>query len=172
MGGDRAPGAEDRCRASDLRVAFLCAGSLLALLHLVDLGSGTLRPLRSAMWCTLAVVLFAVPFPPRVTAGCHWLAVRGLVHERRVSTDLLVQVLHRDGVVAQRLVLRDALGNRVELDPRILVANPVLWHVLDRGARSASASGLLRNGTDVLNALAARIERDEAGAVFRASGLE
>lgn len=171
MEGDWTPGPEDRRRAADLRTALVCAGALLALLHLVDLGNGTLRPLRSAVWCLLAAVLYAVLHPPRVTAGRDWLAVRGLILEHRVSTDLLVQVLHRDGPVARRIVLRDVLGNRVELDPAVLLANPVLWHVLDRGARSAEASGLLRTGAEVLRSLARRIERDGAEAVFRASGL-
>ncbi|MFE3325023.1 hypothetical protein [Streptomyces sp. NPDC059176] len=172
MEGDWTPGAEDRSRTADLRTALLCAGGLLALLHLVDLGNGTLRPLRSAVWCVLAVALYAVLHPPRVTAGRDWLAVRGLFLEHRVCTDLLVQVIHRDGPVTKRIVLRDALGNRVELDPAVLLANPVLWHAVDRGARSAEASGLLRTGADVLRSIARLIERDGAEAVFRASGVE
>lgn len=160
----------DQRWAADLRAALFCAASLFVLLHLVDFAGGTLDALRSGMWSGLALVLFAVLFPPRVTAGHHWLAVRGLLGERRVSTDLLTHVSRRGGV-AQRIVLRDALGNRVELDPKVLAGSPMLWHELDTGARRARERGLLRAGAAVLEGLADRIEGDEARAVFKASGL-
>lgn len=89
---------------------------------------------------------------------------------RTVHTDLLVLVRHSDGM-APRLVLRDALGGRVELDPKVLTANPLLWHRLEQGVRRSRERGLLRCGAAPLQALAERIDHDGARAVFEASGL-
>ncbi|WP_329116973.1 hypothetical protein [Streptomyces sp. NBC_01465] len=154
-----------------MRAAAFCAAALLAMLLLVDGGRGSLSVLRGGIWGALAVALFVVLYPPRVTAGDDWLAVRGLLRERRVSTRQLTLVRHSEGV-APRLVLRDAQGNRVEVDPEVLVGNPLLWHRLESGVRSARERGVLRSGTGAMKALAERIDGDEAQAVFRASGLE
>ncbi|WP_228386313.1 hypothetical protein [Streptomyces katsurahamanus] len=162
--------AEDRRWVHDLWAAFFCSLSLIVLLHLVDLAAGTVEAGRSMLWAGLAATLFVVLFPPRVTAGRHWLSVRGLLGERRVSTDLLTQVSRRDGI-AQRIVLKDVRGRRVEVDPTTLAANPLLWHELDRGARVAGERGLLRTGSPVLRTLRERIESDTARAVFEASDL-
>ncbi|MER6910972.1 hypothetical protein ABT354_04765 [Streptomyces sp. NPDC000594] len=165
--------AEDHRWVRDLWAAAFCALNLFALLHVVDLCSGELGAARSALWTALALTLFVVLFPPRVTAGRHWFAVRGLFRERRVSTDLLTQVARREGV-AQRIVLRDACGGRVEVDPVTLTGNPLLWHELALGARRARANGSLTTGDGVLQGLAdrmGRIEADTARAVFEASGL-
>ncbi|MFF8956112.1 hypothetical protein [Streptomyces sp. NPDC014894] len=162
--------AEDRGWVNDLWAAAFCALSLIVLLHLVDLAAGTVEAGRTALWTILAAALFAVLYPPRVTAGHDWLSVRGLLGERRVSTDLLTQVARRGGV-AQRIVLRDVRGRRVEVDPMTLAANPLLWHELDRGARKARDRGLLRSGSAVLRSLSDRIESDTARGVFEVSGL-
>ncbi|UQA95497.1 hypothetical protein [Streptomyces halobius] len=138
---------------------------------MADLANRTLVPWRFLCWTALALVLFAVLYPSRVTADEHWLASRGLLRTRRVRTDLLVLVRRGDGV-APRLVLRDAVGGRVELDPKVLTANPVLWHRLDQGVRRSRGRGLLRCGAAPLQALADRIDHDGARAVFEASGLE
>jgi hypothetical protein len=106
-----------------------------------------------------------------VSAGTGWLATRRLLRTRRVRTDLLVAVRPLDGV-AQRLVLRDALGNRVEIDPEVLPRNPDLWHLLDEGARVSEAAGTLLCGTTALHRLARRVDRETAMGVFRASGME
>ncbi|MFH8571295.1 hypothetical protein [Streptomyces sp. NPDC017993] len=137
---------------------------------LVDLANGTLGHWRALCWTAVALALFAVLCPPRVTAGEHWLASRGLVRTCTIRTDLLVLVRRSDGT-APRLVLCDALGGRVELDPRVLTTNPLLWHRLEQGVRRSRERGLLRCGAAPLRELADRIDHDGARAVFEASGL-
>ncbi|MEU5164513.1 hypothetical protein AB0G74_33500 [Streptomyces sp. NPDC020875] len=165
--------AEDRRWTHDLWAAAFCALALLVLLHIVDLGGGTLDAPRSALWCGLAALLFAVLYPPRVTVGHDWLRVRGLVREHRVRTDLLTRIARRGGI-AQRVVLRDAEGHRAEVDPLTLYLNPLIRHELERGARRSRESGLLRTGTLELDGLCAGMadaDTDAARAVFDASGL-
>ncbi|MGW2486081.1 hypothetical protein ACWCV9_02520 [Streptomyces sp. NPDC001606] len=154
-----------------MRDAVRCAGMLLTLLLLIDWGAGRFTPWRGLLWLALALLLFAVLFPARVSAGEDWLAARWLLHERRVRTDLLVSVRCLEGV-AQRLVLRDAFGVRVAIDPDVLVNNPALWQRVEAGARQAAADGLLLCGQTALGHLSARVDRETALAVFRASGLE
>lgn len=69
-------------------------------------------------------------------------------------------------------MLRDTLGNRVEIDPEVLLRNPELWYRLAEGAHVSEAAGTLRSGTAALHRLARRVDRETALAVFRASGLE
>ncbi|MFG3662458.1 hypothetical protein [Streptomyces sp. NPDC047706] len=88
-----------------------------------------------------------------------------------MRTDLLVSVRCPDGV-AQRLVLRDAFGERVELDPQVLVNNPELWRRLDEDAHRSRACGSLLCGATALRRLSERIDRETAGIVFKLSGLE
>jgi hypothetical protein len=161
----------DRDWAADVRRSVRCAGALLALLLLIDRAAGSLTWWHGALWSGIAVLLFLVLFPVRVSAGAGWLATRRLLLTRRVRTDLLVAVRPLDGV-AQRLVLRDALGNRTEIDPAVLIRNPGLWHLLDEGARISEAAGTLVCGTTALHRLARRLDSETARAVFRASGLE
>ncbi|MFJ9559387.1 hypothetical protein ACIRQQ_05005 [Streptomyces fuscichromogenes] len=155
----------------ELWASVRCAGALLVLLLLVDWGTGRIAPWRSALWLALAGLLFVVLYPARVSAGGNWLASRGLVRERRVRTDLLMSVRHLDGI-SQRLLLRDTLGGRVQIDPEVLVRNPRLWSRLDEGARKAAANGSLLCGATALRRIAVRVERETAHAVFKASGLE
>ncbi|MFG2889182.1 hypothetical protein [Streptomyces sp. NPDC048248] len=164
------PDGRDRTRLPELRSALWCAAGLLAVMLLVDLANGTLAHWRALCWTAVALALFAVLYPPRVSAGEHWLASRGLVRTCVVRTDLLVLVRHSDGM-SPRLVLRDALGGRVELDPEVLTANPLLWHHLEQGVRLSRARGVLRCGAAPLRELAERIDHDGARAVFEASGL-
>ncbi|MFI1764480.1 hypothetical protein ACH41H_20855 [Streptomyces sp. NPDC020800] len=166
-----ADAVHDRRWAGDVRDAVRCAGILLVLLLLVDWGSGRIAPWRVLLWLALSVLLFLVLFPARISAGQDWLACRRLLREQRVRTDLLVSVRCLDGV-SQRLQLRDALGARVEVDPETLVHNPQLWHRLDESARKAEAGGLLLCGHTALERLSARVDRETALAVFKASGLE
>ncbi|MEV6833738.1 hypothetical protein AB0N17_04320 [Streptomyces sp. NPDC051133] len=163
--------AHDRDWAHDVRTSARCAGALLGLLLLLDGAAGSLSPGRGALWFLLAVLLFLVLFPVRVSAGTGWLATRRLWAARRVRTDLLVAVRPPAGV-AQRLVLRDALGNRVEVDPGVLLRNPGLWYRLAEGARASETAGILRVGTTALHDLSARLDRETALEVFRASGLD
>ncbi|MET8452708.1 hypothetical protein [Streptomyces sp. NPDC005209] len=144
---------------------------LLGLLFLIDWGTGDLSWWRGALWVTLALLLFVVLFPARVSAGEGWLASRRLLRTRRVRTDVLMSVRCLDGV-SRRLVLRDAFGDRVELDPQVLVNNPGLWFRLDEDARRASEAGFLMCGTTALRRVAERVDRETALSVFRASGLE
>ncbi|MFF3642216.1 hypothetical protein [Streptomyces sp. NPDC002564] len=160
----------DRTWAADVRAAVFCALGLFALVLLVDGANATLSPPRACLWAALSGLLYLVLHPVRVTAGPGWLAVRGLGRRRHVCTGLLTAVRHSGGVAA-RLVLCDSLGNRIELDPQILVDNPLLLHRLDTGARAAREAGLLRTGCAELRRLTERADRATARAVFEASDL-
>ncbi|MGW7406592.1 hypothetical protein ACWGI9_23170 [Streptomyces sp. NPDC054833] len=161
----------DREWTQELWSSVRCAGVLLVLLLLVDWGSGRLALWRAALWLALAGLLFVVLCPARVSAGGNWLASRRLVREYRVRTDLLVSVRYLD-TISQRLLLRDALGGRVEIDPEVLVRNPRLWFRLDEGARRAAADGSLLCGVTALRRISRRVDQETARAVFKASGLE
>ncbi|MEU9336231.1 hypothetical protein AB0D49_24130 [Streptomyces sp. NPDC048290] len=165
------PVVYDRCWRRRLRGARRCAAALLALLLTVDALAGTLDAGRALLWTGLAVLLFVVLLPARVSAGDGWLAARSLSGGHRVRTDLLVSVRCGDGV-SRRLVLRDTLGNRVEIDPRVLAADPALWHQVDTGARRALAAGTLRSGAVVLRRLSAGIDAETARGVFKVSDLD
>ncbi|MER5941158.1 hypothetical protein ABT121_27955 [Streptomyces sp. NPDC001928] len=162
--------AYDRRWARDLFDSVRCAAVLLGLLFLIDRGAGSLTHGRAALWLTLAVLLFVVLCPARVSAGEGWLASRRLLRTRRVRTDLLVSVRRLDGV-AQRLVLRDVFGHRVEIDPEVLVGNPDLWHRLSEDAHTSLSRGTLTCGATVLRRVAERIDRENATPVFTVSGL-
>jgi hypothetical protein len=163
--------AADRHWRGDARFAFGCALAAWGMATLVDWDAGTLTMFRGGIWLTLAAVVFTVLLPPRITAGDGWLAVRGLVRRRRVHTDALVAVRQYGGVTAH-LVLRDAHGHRLELDARVLVANPLLWHELDTGAHRSRERGTLRHGSDVLRQLGEQIDGTTAREVLSASGLK
>ncbi|WP_371650720.1 MULTISPECIES: hypothetical protein [unclassified Streptomyces] len=165
------PLAYDTTWAGEARAAVGCAALLLGLLLAIDTGAGTLTDLRAALWLGLAVLLFAVLWPARVSAGRGSLVSRKLISCCEVRTDRLVSVRWSDGV-AQRLVLRDAEGNRAEIDPRVLVANPPLWHVLDEDARTSMARGTLCCGETALRQMAARVDGETARHVFKISGLD
>ncbi|MFI6490529.1 hypothetical protein [Streptomyces sp. NPDC050564] len=163
--------AHDRLWARDVLGSIRCSAALLALLLLIDRAAGTLTDLRALLWVTLAVLLFLVLYPSRVSAGEGWLSSRGLLPARRVRTDHLVSVRSLDGV-GQRLVLRDTFGARVEIDPRVLVANPPLWHRLDEDARVSALRGSLTCGATELRRVSERIDRETAQTVFKVSGLD
>lgn len=175
MGHDRGVAGDgvesDRRWAGDVRAAAFCALGLFALIVLVDLANGTLSALRGGLWAGLSGLLQLILHPVRVTAGPGWFAVRGLVRRRHVCTGLLTAVRYSEGGVAVRLVLCDSLGNRVEVDPRVLAENPLLLHRLEVGARDAAACGLLRTGSGVLGRLSARVDGDAVRGVFEVSGL-
>ncbi|MEU6377421.1 hypothetical protein [Streptomyces sp. NPDC046909] len=163
--------AYDRRWTRDLLDSIRCAAVILGLLFLVDWAAGTLTLWRSLLWAALAALLFVVLCPSRVSAGEGWLASRRLLRPRRVRTDLLVSVRCRDGI-AQRLVLRDAFGARVELDPQVLVNNPDLWHRLAEDARKSQTNGTMTCGATALLRMSERIERETAATVFKVSGLD
>ncbi|MFD5408033.1 hypothetical protein [Streptomyces griseorubiginosus] len=163
--------AHDLRWARDVRDALRCAGVLLVLLLVLDWSADRLTLRRGALWIALALLLFLMICPARVRAGAHWLSSRSLLRERRVRTDLLVSVRCLDGV-GQRLVLRDTLGGRVEIDPDVLVRNPQLWLRVEAGARKATADGTLLCGATALRRLSRRVDDEAAQAVFRSSGLE
>ncbi|MFF0745147.1 hypothetical protein ACFYVL_32575 [Streptomyces sp. NPDC004111] len=157
--------------AEDVRHAVRCAVTLLVMLVVIDVAAESASWPRAALWLGLAGVLLVILVPVRVTAGPGWLATHGVLGAHVVRTDRLVSVRWADGV-AQRMVLRDADGERAELDPRVLVANPALWRMLDEDARACVARGTLRCGKTALENLADRIDRETARTVFRVSGLE
>lgn len=137
---------------------------------LVDWDGHTLTPPRTLLWLVMTALVFTILLPQRVTAGPGWLAVRGLVRRRAVRTDALVTV-RQHGDVATHLTLRDTDGRSLDLDPRVLVANPLLWHELDTGARRSRAGGTLLEGIEVLERLRHQIDDDAARAVLDASGI-
>ncbi|MGW3498252.1 hypothetical protein [Streptomyces sp. NPDC001020] len=161
----------DRGWAKETHGSIRYALALFAMLQLIDWGSGAESPWRATLWFAVSMLLFAVLCPRRVCAGEGWLASRGLLRTRRVRTDLLVSVRCVDGV-SQRLVLRDVFSGRVEIDPRVLVDNPDLWHRLDEDARKSMAVGSLLCGQTELDRVRERIDRETALTVFRVSGLE
>ncbi|MGW3728781.1 hypothetical protein [Streptomyces sp. NPDC000851] len=165
------PLVHDRHWSRDVRSAAGCATVLLVLLLLIDWGADTLTAWRTVLWVTLAGLLFLVLCPARVSVGEGWIASRFLLRTRRVRTDLLVSVRCLDGV-SQRLLLRDAFGHRVTIDPRVLIDNPELWHRLDEDAHQAEAAGFLLCGTTALRRLSERIDHETAQTVFKVSGLE
>ncbi|MGW1871363.1 hypothetical protein ACWCPS_38305 [Streptomyces mauvecolor] len=164
------PLAYDTTWAGEARSAVGYGALLFALLLTVDGLAGTLTDLRAALWLSLGVLLLLVLWPARVSVSRGRLVSRGLFGERTVRTDRLVSVRWSNGV-AQRLVLRDADGNRAEIDPKVFLANPPLWHVLDTDARTSVDRGLLRCGETALRQMATRIDKETARTVFKVSGI-
>ncbi len=162
---------QDRHWPQEVRDAALCAVALSGLTTLVDGAAGSLTWPRALLWTALGALLFVILFPPRVRAGHGWLEQRTLLRTRRVRTDRLVSVRWLDGV-AQRLLLRDDYGVRIEIDPRVLTRNPELWQRVDVDARTSVERGLLTCGATALRRLSRRIESDTARVLFRISGLK
>ncbi|MFJ8636666.1 hypothetical protein [Streptomyces sp. NPDC093568] len=160
----------DRHWRDSARFATGCALTFFAMTLVVDWDAHTLTAPRTMLWLVMTALLFTILLPQRVTAGPGWLAVRGLVRHQAVRTDALVTV-RQYGDVSTHLTLCDTDGRRLELDPRILVANPLLWHEFDTGVRRSRAGGTLREGIDVLERLRHEIDDTQARAVLRASGL-
>ncbi|MEU4352389.1 hypothetical protein [Streptomyces sp. NPDC023838] len=67
---------------------------------------------------------------------------------------------------------QDAVRNRTEIDPKVLVANPPLWRVLDEDARTNMARGTLCCGERALRQMAVRVDGETARRVFKISGLD
>ncbi|MFC5217981.1 hypothetical protein [Streptomyces coerulescens] len=160
----------DRHWHDSARFAAGCAATFFGLTLLVDWDGHTLTPPRTLLWLVMTSVLFTILLPQRVTAGPGWLAVRGLVRRQAVRTDELVTV-RQYGDVSAHLTLRDADGRRLDLDPRVLLSNPLLWHELDTGVRRSRAGGTLLEGIDVLERLRHEIDDATAEAVLNASGI-
>jgi hypothetical protein len=160
----------DRHWRDSARFATGCAVAFFCLALLVDWDGQTLTPPRTLLWLAMTAALFAILLPQRVTAGPGWITVRGVVRHRTVRTDALVAV-RQHGDVSMYLTLRDADGCRLDLDPRVLVSNPLLWHELDTGVRRSRAGGTLLEGMDVLERLRHQIDDATARAVLRASGI-
>ncbi|MEV7319494.1 hypothetical protein [Streptomyces sp. NPDC093970] len=166
--GGRAAG--DRTWRGSARLAVGCALGFGGLTFAVDWDAGTLTPPRALLWGFLSAAILVMLLPARVTAGPGWLTTRGPLRRRTVRTDRLVYV-GQYGDVSAHLVLRDTAGNRLELDPNVLHANPLLWHQLDTGVRRSLDRGTLCRGGEVLARLGHEIDDTNALAVLRASGL-
>ncbi|WP_416960978.1 hypothetical protein [Streptomyces sp. Agncl-13] len=162
--------ASDRHWRGSARLAVNCALLFCAMSLLVDWDAGSLTPLRALLWVTMSAAVCVVLIPQRVSAGPGWLAVRTPWRRHMVHTDALAAVRQYEGV-SSHLVLRDVHGHSLELDPRVLAANPLLWHELDTGVRRSLERGTLRQGADVLDRLGRRIDDETALAVLRESGL-
>ncbi|MGP4052700.1 hypothetical protein [Streptomyces sp. 2A115] len=160
----------DRYWARELRSAVLCGVLLFGALVLLDWGLVRFTAVRAGWWAVLAVLLLIILTPPRVSAADGGLDARGLVTHRRVRTDRLVTVRMSEGV-SQRVILTDTSGGRLMLDLRVLIANPLLWHQLDQGARRSLERGTLRCGMPVLERLGRRIDGELCRAVLRASSM-
>ncbi|WP_371614020.1 hypothetical protein [Streptomyces sp. NBC_00454] len=165
------PLARDIHWAGERRSAVGIASLLCSALFVLDAGVGRLDATRGALWTGLAVLVFVILLPARVSVGPGLLSARGMLVEHTVRTDSLVSVRWSDGV-AQRMVLRDTEGNQVEIDPTVLVRNPAMWHRFDTDARASIRHGTLRYGVIALCELTERINRETALTVFRASGLQ
>ncbi len=147
----------DRDWRREACAAVCFAAALAATLLLIDWADGTLRPWRAVLWCVLSVLLLSVLLPARVTAGEGWLRSRGVLRDDRVRLDRLVAV-GWSGAVAPRLVLTDSAGGRVELDPRVLRANPLLWHRIESAARRRAGTPV--RGTAALREFAERVDAE------------
>ncbi|MEU9992625.1 hypothetical protein ACFZCP_42895 [Streptomyces sp. NPDC007971] len=167
--GPAAPAGDRHWRGS-ARLAVGCALIFGALAFTVDWDAGTLTVPRALLWAALSTAVCVVLLPQRVSAGPGWLAVRTPWRRLVVHTHALAAVRQYDGV-SSHLVLRDVHGHRLELDPRVLAANPLIWHELDTGLRRSIERGTLRHGADVLERLGHRIDDETMQAVLRASGL-
>ncbi|WP_330328943.1 hypothetical protein OHS33_03815 [Streptomyces sp. NBC_00536] len=163
--------AHDIHWGSERRSAIGVASLLGTALFVLDAGAGRLDVTRGALWTGLAVLVFVILLPPRVSTRPGLLSARGLLVERSVRTDSLASVRWSDGV-AQRMVLRDTEGGRVEIDPAVLVRNPAMWRRLDTDTRTSVRRGTLLCGETALRQLAGRIERETARTVFKVSGLQ
>ncbi|MFF2507548.1 hypothetical protein ACFVTY_29815 [Streptomyces sp. NPDC058067] len=171
MGGiTPADTAADRHWRGSARLAVSCGVVFCALSLLVDWDAGSLSPVRAVLWFALSAAVCAVLLPQRVSAGPGWLAVRTPWRRYVVRTDALAAVRQYGGI-SSPVVLRDIYGHRLELDPRTLAANPLLWHELDTGVRRSLERGTLRHGADDLARLGHRIDDETAQAVLRASGI-
>ncbi|MBW5480947.1 hypothetical protein [Streptomyces bambusae] len=137
----------------------------------IDAAAGSLTWLRSTGWTALAVLVFVILLPPRISARPGALSARGLLTERAVRTDALVSVRWHDGI-AQRMILRDADGRRMEIDPNVLVRNPALWHRVDTDSQISLERGTLLCGATALRQLAQRVDRETARTVFQISELD
>jgi len=150
---------------------MLSATLLFGALVLLDWSIARLTGMRAGWWAALAGLLLIVLTPPRVSVFHGALDARGLVVHQRVRADRLVTVRVSEGV-APRLLLTDAFGGRLVLDPRVLVANPMLWHQLEQGARQSVERGTLRSGLSVLERLGQRIDDGVCHAILQRSGME
>lgn len=168
--GPPGPLAQDIHWAGERRAAIGVASLLGTALFVMDASVGRLDVTRGALWTGLAVLVFVIMLPPRVSIRPGLLSTRGLLVERSVRTDRLVSVQWSDGV-SQRLILRDTEGGRVEIDPTVLVRNPAMWRCLDKETRTSIRRGSLRYGATALCGLTARIDRETAHMVFKVSGL-
>ena len=149
----------DAGRARGTVSAVGVAASLLFLLEGVDAVASSITVTRALLWAGLGVVLFAILWPAHVTAAAGVLTSHGLVRSRHVHLGRLTSVAWHDGV-SQRVILRDTDGNRLEFDPRVLVADPLLWHALQAGARASTARGTLATGRVAMRRLSSRVEQE------------
>lgn len=168
---DRCVGAGDRHWRGSARLATSCAALFGAMSLLTDWDAGSLSLPRALLWLALSAALFTVLLPARVTAGAGWLAVRSPWRRQTVRTDALTTVWRYDGV-SSHLVLHDTYGHRLVLDPRVLAANPLIWHELDTDVRRSVERGTLLQGRDVLRGLGRRIDEETLRGVLRESGLQ
>lgn len=169
--GPPGPLAQDAHWARERRSAIGVALLLFTALIGMDAAGGRLDPTRAALWTGLAFLVFVILLPLQVSTRPGLLTARGLLVQHTVRTDSLVSVRWNDGV-AQRMVLKDTEGNRVEIDPAVLMRNPEMWRRVDTDSRTSIRRGTLLCGATALRELGERIDRQTAQSVFKVSGLE
>ncbi|MFI1095458.1 hypothetical protein [Streptomyces sp. NPDC020917] len=162
--------ARARGLRGDRRWAIGCACAAFVLAQPAAWDSGEPGLAQTAFTCGIALVVLAVLWPAQVAAGEGWLVVRGPLRTRRVRTDALAGIW-LVGDLASSLVLRDIHGGRAEVDAEAVVADPLLWHLLESGVHRSQERGTLRTGARVLTGLGRRVD-GEARAILRASGLD
>ncbi|MER5730383.1 hypothetical protein ABT084_18965 [Streptomyces sp. NPDC002138] len=165
------PSPDDIHWPGERRSAIGIAALLFAALFVLDASVGRLDVTHGALWAGLAALVFVILWPLRVCARPGLLMARGLLVRNSVRTDSLVSVQWSDGV-AQRLVLRDTDGSRVEIDPTVLVRSPAMWRRLDSDTRTSMRRGTLLSGATALRELAQRIDGETARTVFKVSSLQ
>ncbi|MEV8018045.1 hypothetical protein AB0O76_17235 [Streptomyces sp. NPDC086554] len=164
-------GVRDTQWAGECRSAAGVAVLVLAALLAVDALADSFTLPRAVCWAGLALLAFVILLPARVSARPGLLRVRGVLVVRSVRTDSLLSVGWSPLAVSQRLLLRDAQGASVEIDPEVLVRNPALWQRVHADIRASFERDTQVGGEDAFRRLAERIDGETALLVFKASGL-
>ncbi|MFD3412478.1 hypothetical protein [Streptomyces cyaneofuscatus] len=85
-------------------------------------------------------------------------------------TDLLASVDLPAGI-SPRLLLVDIEGNRLEIDPRVLVSDPPLWYLVNQGIRTSVSRGTILGDEQSLHRLSHLADGENARLIFKSSGL-
>jgi len=162
--------AENREWPSEVRSAAGIATLLPFLLVGIDAAGGQATFRRVLIWTALGLILLCVLWPTRVLAVPSRLTAHGLLSKRHVRTDRLTSVVLYTGVTT-RLLLRDADGCNLEVDPRVLISNPQLWYLLEQGIQASINCGALFESRQSLHRLSRLIDGESTRLICKISGL-